>query len=118
MDVSRDLVYLRHIVDSAITIDTFVARGGKGYLTRIKQFRMGSYANLRLLARLVERCQTHSGQNTLAHIPWREIVGARDKLIHDYMGVDLERVWLMATNDVPKLKENVREILEAEGVHI
>jgi uncharacterized protein with HEPN domain len=35
----------------------------------------------------------------------------RDKLIHDYFGVDLEAVWLTATEDIPILKAAVSEIL-------
>jgi uncharacterized protein with HEPN domain len=47
-------------------------------------------------------------------VEWKGIVGTRDKLIHDYMGVDLERVWMMVIKDVPVLKKQVEEILEAE----
>lgn len=35
----------------------------------------------------------------------------RDKLVHDYLGVDLDRVWEAATIDVPELKKQVLEIL-------
>lgn len=35
----------------------------------------------------------------------------RDKLIHDYFGVDIEKVWLTATDDLPTLKIEVQKIL-------
>ena len=35
----------------------------------------------------------------------------RDKLIHDYFGVDIEKVWLTATEDLPKLKVEIQKIL-------
>jgi uncharacterized protein with HEPN domain len=35
----------------------------------------------------------------------------RDKLIHDYFGVDVEKVWLTAVDDLPMLKVEVQEIL-------
>jgi len=44
-------------------------------------------------------------------IPWSKIAGRRDKLIPDYMGVDPEVVWLTAREDVPKLGQEIDQIL-------
>lgn len=43
-------------------------------------------------------------------IPWMEITGMRDKLVHDYMGVDLETVWETATRDIPVLHAALRAL--------
>jgi len=47
-----------------------------------------------------------------SQIPWKEMAGMRDKLIHEYSGVDLKRVWDTIKKDIPNLKSLFEKILK------
>jgi len=51
-------------------------------------------------------------RNRYNKMPWKEIAGMRDKLIHEYFGVDLETVWTTIIEDIPPLKDLIGQIIE------
>ena len=47
-------------------------------------------------------------------IPWRAISGMRDKMIHDYMGINQEVVWRTVIEDLPLLGQQLQKVIEAQ----
>lgn len=49
-------------------------------------------------------------RKTYPYIPWKEITGMRDKLIHHYMGVDIDVIWTTIKQDIPMLEKELKSI--------
>ena len=64
------------------------------------------------LSQLGELCRVADDAFTAAHpeIPWREMYGLRNRIVHDYEGVNLMLVWEIITEDLPELEEVLQSI--------
>lgn len=54
-------------------------------------------------------------RQTYPQIPWREMAGTRDKLIHFYFGVDYHLVWRAITERLPQVKQEIQRALQNAG---
>ena len=73
----------------------------------------GVVRNLEIIGEAVKNVPEEF-RNKYPEVLWKDIAGFRDKLSHAYFGVELERVWNIIEEDLPKLKKQVEGILETE----
>lgn len=53
---------------------------------------------------------SESVRTRAAHLPWKEMAGLRDKLIHDYAGTDYFRVWAIASERIPVTLPHIEQL--------
>ena len=104
-------IYLSHILESIKNIETYT----KGFdISRFKNSRIRQDAVFRNLEIVGEAVKNIDARFKIKHtqVDWRKIAGLRDKLIHEYFGVDVERVWQIIKKDIPKLKKEITKLLK------
>lgn len=98
-------VYLGHIRDAINDIEEYVSAGRDVFMAeRMRQDAV--IRKLEIIGEAVKRL-SESTKDARREIPWRQIAGMRDRLTHDYFGVDLVLVWRVIERDLPVLKAAV-----------
>ena len=101
--MEQDNLYLKHILESIHAIEQYVKDIKFEEFVDNKLVQDGVIRNLEIVGEASKRLSDEFKQ-AHQYIPWKDIAGMRDKLIHDYMGVDLLVVWETIKHDVPFLK--------------
>jgi len=110
--VKDDRVYLQHIQDALNDIASYCGSDREGFFND----RMRQDATLRKLE-VIGQAVKNLSEGTKSHqpdIPWKQIAGMRDKVIHDYFGVNLEIVWAVVQKELPKLAKATANLLKPE----
>ncbi|MGD1104394.1 MAG: DUF86 domain-containing protein [Terriglobia bacterium] len=106
-------LYLIHIVECVTRIQQHTSEGKDVFMSDTKT----QDAVLRNLQILAESTQRISRNLKAAHpeVEWSKIAGLRNILVHDYLGINLVRVWEILQHGLPELKNQVASILKALG---
>ncbi len=105
-----DTVYLRHILESIRRIEENVSQGRECFL-KSHTFQDAVLRNLQTMAESTQRISDDL-KTTYPDIEWDRIAAFRNVLVHDYLGIDVERVWDITQRDVPELKRAILGMLE------
>lgn len=102
MSRKDNTVYIDHMLECISRIDEYVESKEQFYSSRLVQDAV--VRNLQVMSessqRLAEETKKH-----YPDIPWKEISGFRNILVHDYLGVDLDVIWSVVEQELPKLQQ-------------
>ncbi len=105
-----DSAYLRHILDAVSRIDEYTEDMKR---EDFMSSNLHQDAVIRQVEVIGEAARKVSEETRKRHteVPWKDMAGMRDKLIHGYFGVDLDAVWDTVTEDIPRLKAMIQGLL-------
>ena len=103
-----DAVYIAHILECVRRVEENVAAGRDRFLST-HTLQDAVLRNLQTMAESTQRLSDEIKAKR-PDIEWPSIAAFRHVLVHDYLGIDLERIWQTVEEDVPALKEAVLEI--------
>jgi len=106
-----DTFYLRYILECIRRVEEDTAGG----VDVFRASRTAQDAVLRNLQVLAESSQRLSGElkTQWPQVEWARIAAFRNVLVHDYLGLDMERIWVVTQRDVPELRKSVELILRS-----
>ena len=109
-----DRVFLQHVLDSITIIEEYLQGVDEEKFMQTRLLQDGVIRQIEIVGEAI-RHVSRDMRRTYSEIPWQDVAGMRDKLIHDYFGVDLEKVWLTTQDDLPVLKQKIAGILNDFG---
>lgn len=113
--MKRDVrVYLDDILESIEKIEGYTKNVSKEEFNKNYQLQDAVLRRIAIIGEAVKSIPQDL-KDKHPEIPWREISGMRDILIHEYFGVMLERVWNTIKKDLLKLKDKIKRLIEMKN---
>jgi uncharacterized protein with HEPN domain len=107
------IVYVKHIHDCINKIQEYTQGVNQDDFLKNSLLQDGVIRNLEIIGEATKHLDQQF-RRKYPLIEWKKIAGMRDKLIHDYIGVDLFAVWGVVERVIPVLEKQIERIIKEE----
>ena len=107
------VLFLKHIIECIERIEKFTVNVNLEKFVKDDLIHSAVNRQLEIIGEAVKNIPITYKQKYTS-VPWKEIAGTRDKLIHQYFGVDLNFIYDIIVKHIPKLKKEMKKILKEE----
>ena len=108
-----DMIRFRHMLDAATEARLFISGQTREVLDQDRKLVLALVKTIEIIGEAATRI-TEIGRQECASIPWVNIVGMRNRLIHAYFDIDLDILWNTITNDLPTLVSELKKVCQID----
>lgn len=101
---------VQDILEAIERIEKYAIKG-KSFFLKDELIQNWMIRNLQIIGE-ASRSLSAKFRDEHVEIPWKEIIGMRHILVHDYFDIDLEAVWLAIENDLRPLKNSIKKLTQ------
>ena len=110
-DTRGNVLYVQDILDSIQNIEEYTRGYERDNFIEDRKTRDAVVRNFEIIGEAANNISSEL-QAACPDIPWANIVGMRNKMIHEYSGIDLEILWKTPQEDLPELKREMVQVTQ------
>ena len=107
----RDADYLGDVLEAMQRIQVYTEGLSRAQFMQDRRTQDAVVRNIEVIGEAVKKLST-SLRKKHPVIPWKEMAGMRDKVIHHYFGINYDTVWTVASEEIPQLASKIAAILK------
>lgn len=110
-----DIIRLRHMLDAALEAESFIEGKNRSDLSNDRKLELALVKCVEIIGEAASSVSKETRDN-FPQIPWPDIIGMRNRLIHAYFEINLDILWNTLTDDLPPLIDEIKKIIPPESL--